>query len=442
LTEQYLCLASCLIGGVCAVRVALPAIYQRATKRWMNRYAPAASCFPVPAAFEATHNPFGLERVMRIAWQSRWTALAAVVSVLVSVVLIHLAIQRPALASGPWITPRAVLLDCLFTLPLFLIALRVPAYPVSWWASSVVPGVLLGMGIWVSLASAPRAAGLAAVNLVLTVIAAWAGTIVVLGAMRIVARVARQSSVTSGLTQAGVFGLAAFSVYVGNAIKSPRALLLLAPAVIVVALLNVLLPRHPGAPRSMLLLRTFGRSRRSRRLMEQLVRHWLSVGPIYTVQGPDLASTTLEPRHLMETLLGRSQRRFVKSPSDVEAAWSRGMTRHRDGRYSLESLYCLDDTWRPSVEALVARVDYVVMDARGFAATNAGFAFEVDAVLRHRGLTGVALLTDEKTDRAALSALLAQAGWRGGAATHAVRSDGDAQSDVTALLTLLARKAG
>jgi hypothetical protein len=424
-------------SGVVLVRLALPAIYGRALSRWMRRHSvemlsfggapdPAAAPELVPAAMDS------------IAQRSMWIRLAACGLVVLSAICIHLSFVEPNPIEGrPDLTAGAMAWDALLTAPFLFFALQLPANPVSWWLNSIIPGVFVGMGLWVTLSSLDQVGPLLLlVHLGLVLLVGWFGTIALLTGLRGVTRLAGQSSATAGLTQAATFGLAAFAFFEINAVGGVRPLALLLPVLVMTVGLNLALPREKGPPRSLLFLRTFASRRRSSQIINRLGRVWLSGGPIYAVQGPDLAKTTLETRDLIAALVGRMRSRFVVVAEDVDRIYRRGRERHRDGRFSHQSFHCLDNTWRATVESAAARVDYIIMDLRGLTSDNRGTLFELTTITRMKKLDRAAFLLDD----GALALARQTAADAGGSAIfdqRIVRTSGDHRKDVTALLECL-----
>jgi hypothetical protein len=74
--------------------------------------------------------------------------------------------------------------------------------------------------------------------------------------------------------------------------------------------------------------------------------------------GPDVALRTTSAERVLALATGRLARHFVASPDDLErrlAAAARAPA--RDGRYDVREFPCLADSWRPTLERLVAEAD-------------------------------------------------------------------------------------
>jgi hypothetical protein len=74
-------------------------------------------------------------------------------------------------------------------------------------------------------------------------------------------------------------------------------------------------------------------------------------------------------------------------------------------------LFCHDDTWRPTAQALVHRSDYILLDLRGFTVARQGATYEITQLVELVPLRQVLVLTDETTDHNFLRDVLDRA-WR------------------------------
>jgi hypothetical protein len=68
----------------------------------------------------------------------------------------------------------------------------------------------------------------------------------------------------------------------------------------------------------LLLLRVFGFSRRSSRLMDLIATRWRYSGSISLIAAPDRAARTIEPGKLLALLRGRLGRLFVHDRTELE----------------------------------------------------------------------------------------------------------------------------
>ncbi len=72
----------------------------------------------------------------------------------------------------------------------------------------------------------------------------------------------------------------------------------------------------------------------------------------------------------------------------------------------MNEFFCHADTWRMTVQRLVAESEVVLMDLRSFAPANRGCAFELGVVLGAIDLARVVFVVDRTTDRPYLEAAL------------------------------------
>lgn len=131
-------------------------------------------------------------------------------------------------------------------------------------------------------------------------------------------------------------------------------------------------------PVRLLLLRTFGPGPRAERLFDALSRDWRRRGNVNLIAAPDLAARTIDPGDILAFVGGEFHGQFVRDRGDLArrlAALDEG--RDPDGRFRVNDFFCFDDTWRPTLEALLDRVDLVLMDLRGVSRRNAGCLFEM-----------------------------------------------------------------
>jgi len=143
-------------------------------------------------------------------------------------------------------------------------------------------------------------------------------------------------------------------------------------------------------------------------LLDQIASRWRYIGPVRMIGGPDLAVNNVEPDEFLAFVSGRTRRLFVNGPEDLAERIRNLETRtDRDARYRIDEFFCFDDTWRPTVNQLLARSDAVVMDLRSFGAANEGSTHELELLASRGALGHTVLLADETTDRALLESILA-----------------------------------
>lgn len=173
--------------------------------------------------------------------------------------------------------------------------------------------------------------------------------------------------------------------------------------------------------RRLLLLRVFGYQGRTEALFDRVAQKWRFHGPVQLIAGVDLAMRTADPGDMLAFVNGRLAERYVGALGEVAERLGRlDLARDPDGRFRVNEVYCRDDTWRPTLEALLDVSDTVLMDLRSFSRVNAGCRFELEQLLRRVPTDKVVLVCDRTTDLPLLADIL------GGAWTGA-RSEGNAR---------------
>lgn len=149
----------------------------------------------------------------------------------------------------------------------------------------------------------------------------------------------------------------------------------------------------------LLLLRVFSLGKRSERLFDALSKHWLHVGSIRLIAGPDLATTTIEPHEFLDFLAGKLARRFIDNPKTLQLRISEMDLRpDRDGRFRVNDFFCHRDTWQMTLSQLVDESDAVLIDLRGFSPRNRGVVHEIDELINVVPSERVLFVVDETTD--------------------------------------------
>ena len=165
-------------------------------------------------------------------------------------------------------------------------------------------------------------------------------------------------------------------------------------------------------PLRLLLLRVFGAQRRSEGLLRRLGASCRHLGPVQMIAGPDLATAALETHEFLDSLRRRLSRQFVADPQDLQQRLAQlDLHPDPDGRYRVNELFCHDDTWRPTVQALVHRSDCILLDLRGFTVDRQGATYEISQLVELVPLRRVLVLTDDSTDHNFLRTVLDTA-WR------------------------------
>jgi hypothetical protein len=151
-------------------------------------------------------------------------------------------------------------------------------------------------------------------------------------------------------------------------------------------------------PLRLLLLRVFGFSRRSSRLMDLIAARWRYIGNIFLIAAPDLASRTIEPGKLLAFLRRRLGRLFVHDRTELARRLAAiDETRDPDGRFRIAELFCAGDVWRAAVISLMNEAQVTVMDVRGFGPEHQGCVFELQTLLDTVPLERLVLLIDAGT---------------------------------------------
>jgi hypothetical protein len=161
----------------------------------------------------------------------------------------------------------------------------------------------------------------------------------------------------------------------------------------------------------LLLLRVFGDRGRSQWLMRDLGIHWRHIGSIEMIAGPDLVSENLEPHEFLDFLLGRLSRQFITTPDDLRHRLAAMDLRpDADGRFRVNEFCCHDDTWRPTLKALVGVADVILVDLRGLSRARQGVVYEIKQLAGFGLLGRVVALVDHTTDLPFLQETLDLAG--------------------------------
>jgi hypothetical protein len=154
----------------------------------------------------------------------------------------------------------------------------------------------------------------------------------------------------------------------------------------------------------LLLLRVFHQTPRDSWLIDTLDDSWRRAGRLDLIVGLDLALRAVNTLALENFLLGRIHRYYFRSLADVRGRLTRlPQAMALDGRYPLNELHCLVDTWEWVVEALVRDARVVLMDLRGFNASNTGALQELSMVIPWVPLSQIVILSDRSTDERLLT---------------------------------------
>jgi hypothetical protein len=157
----------------------------------------------------------------------------------------------------------------------------------------------------------------------------------------------------------------------------------------------------------LLLLRVFGFQRRTEKLFDAIAQRWRMFGSVKLIGAADLAMRTIEPSDIISFVGGRIRRLFVRNRADLVQQLERiDDMRDPDGRFRINKFFCHDDTWRSTLQALLAHSDIVLMDLRGFSRSNSGCLFELQQLVVNGLLPRTVFVVDDTTDTALLEATL------------------------------------
>jgi hypothetical protein len=170
------------------------------------------------------------------------------------------------------------------------------------------------------------------------------------------------------------------------------------------------LRRDAGRPPTLLVLRVFQHDRSVQDLFDHVIERWRLSGNTVLIAGTDLIDRTLDAADVFTFLDGRLASRFVLSEADALARVAEfDLGRDVCGRFRVNECYCHDSSWRSAFAMLAARSDVVLMDLRGFRASNAGCRHELMSLAHAAHVARVVVLTDDMTDRVSADAATAGA---------------------------------
>jgi hypothetical protein len=169
-------------------------------------------------------------------------------------------------------------------------------------------------------------------------------------------------------------------------------------------------PAEARPPR-LLLLRVFGFQRRTERLFDGVAQRWRFRGSATLIAGTDLVSRLIDPGDVIRFAGGHLKQQFVQSNGEVnDHLRLLDPVRDPDGRFRVSKVFCHDDTWRATLQALMSYSDLVLMDLRGFSERNSGCQFELKELAEHSLLGKTVFVVDETTDSRLLEVSLLDSG--------------------------------
>ena len=150
---------------------------------------------------------------------------------------------------------------------------------------------------------------------------------------------------------------------------------------------------------NILFLRVFSRGRPREQVFDAVSTHWRYVGNVRMLAGPDLAVATVEPHEFLEFLSGRIDQSFIPSGDALEVRMvDLDSSPDHDGRFRVNDFFCYEGTWKMVLSRLVRESDAVLMDVRGFSASNSGVIYELHELINVVPLGSVVLIADSTTD--------------------------------------------
>jgi hypothetical protein len=150
---------------------------------------------------------------------------------------------------------------------------------------------------------------------------------------------------------------------------------------------------------SLLVLRVFALGKRSENLFRVVSNRWRHVGTVQLIAGPDLATSTVEPHEFLDFVSGRLDRQFIDGREAFDRRLAALDTRPDfDGRFRVNDFFCYQDTWQPTLRALVGRSGAVLMDLRSFSSEQKGCIYEIRQLFECVPLTRIVVVVDDTTD--------------------------------------------
>ncbi|HEY7288150.1 MAG TPA: hypothetical protein VH497_22035 [Vicinamibacterales bacterium] len=206
--------------------------------------------------------------------------------------------------------------------------------------------------------------------------------------------------------------------------------------------------RPDSESRKLLLLRVFGYQARTESLFDRVAQTWRFHGPVQLIAGADLTMRTTDPGDLLALLGGHLADSYVAATDEIGSRLGRlDLRPDPDGRFRVNEVYCRDNTWRPTLEALLDSSDTVLMDLRSFSTSNAGCIFELEQLVRRLSSADIVFVCDKTTDMRLLRGVLTGAwaaterpsGTPRTAAISVVQIERQSPSEISALMDRLFR---
>jgi hypothetical protein len=200
----------------------------------------------------------------------------------------------------------------------------------------------------------------------------------------------------------------------------------------------------------LLLLRVFGYEARTEALFDTVAQRWRFRGPVQLIAGVDLTMPTADPGDILAFVNGRLADNYVRTLDEIpRRIGGLDVGRDPDGRFRINEVYCHDDTWKSTLEALLDVSDRVLMDLRSFGEQNSGCIFELEQLVRRVDSDHIVLVSDSTTDLPLLRQIMGE-GWdearrlgaaKGTGRVALVRMEGHSERELALLMDRLIGRA-
>jgi hypothetical protein len=200
---------------------------------------------------------------------------------------------------------------------------------------------------------------------------------------------------------------------------------------------------RPTVQRSLLILRVFSNTRATERILDAVQTRWRYVGPVYEIAGPDLARLNIHPDEFYRFVSSRLYEKFyagVVEHQHLAAPLAR--VAGRDGRFSVNQVFCFESAWQATVAQLMKISDVVVLDLHGYSAQRRGTGIEIDLLAREGHLGHVLAVGNASTDWDEFDRHLQREGCEAGAAARLQVAGEDSAARIVTALIRLASRAG
>jgi hypothetical protein len=112
----------------------------------------------------------------------------------------------------------------------------------------------------------------------------------------------------------------------------------------------------------------------------------------------------------MTSLPGNWRASSVQDGADLDQRLARRDDRQDpDGRFRVNQFFCHRNTWKPTLDRLVAGCDAVLMDLRNFDENREGCRYEIRRLAEHAGAKPIVLLTNANTQLDLAESLFSEA---------------------------------